>query len=322
MSAPLQNWQGNKAFSREVPRLQIAWDSTSLGTLKACPRKYEYTMILGRQPRDTSPHLIFGGHYHKALEIYDHEKSKGASHEAAQREAVRYCFTGTVTRKPDGRFKIWFSDEPGKTRRTLVRSIIWYLEHFKNDPLQTIQLSNGKPAVELSFRFDTGVETAAGESYLLCGHIDRLVSSDGNVHVLDRKTTKAAITPKTFQAYGTDGQMSLYDFAASVIWSVPVKGVILDIAQILVTMTRFRRGFTHRTPGHREEFFRTTMHHIKMAESFAEAEFWPMNDMSCQNYGGCPFREICTKGPETRAKWLKSLTKPRRWDPLEVRGDV
>ena len=58
----------NSAFSKSLPGLQIAWDSTSLGTLKECPRKYQYSIMLGKQPREISVHLTFGLYYHAALE--------------------------------------------------------------------------------------------------------------------------------------------------------------------------------------------------------------------------------------------------------------
>ena len=89
------NFENNSSFHASVPMLQVAWDSTSLGTFKECPYKYYLTMILGRVPRDESVHLTFGAHYHKALEIYDHNRSQGKDHTAAQLEAVRYCYTAT-----------------------------------------------------------------------------------------------------------------------------------------------------------------------------------------------------------------------------------
>ena len=39
-----------------------------------------------------------------------------------------------------------------KTRFTLLRSVVWYLEQFENDPCETVILADGRPAVELSFR--------------------------------------------------------------------------------------------------------------------------------------------------------------------------
>lgn len=323
MEKPLtSNVEGNSSFSKLMPNLQIAWDSTSLGTFKECPRKYYYTMVLGRQPRAENVHLIFGAHYHKALELYDHIKSAGGDHADGLDAAVRYCYEATVERAPGGGFRPWLSDDPNKNRFTLMRSVVWYLEQFADDPLQTIQLDNGKPAVELSFRYDSGIQSPSGENFWICGHIDRLVEMDGNIHVLDRKTTKQTITHKTFAGYSPDNQMSLYDFSANVVYSADVKSIILDVAQVAVTFTRFQRGHTHRTPKAREEWFQNTSQWLWLAGVCAEQEFWPMNDKSCGNYGGCSFREVCSKGPETRETWLRQLTKPRIWDPLKVRGDI
>ena len=58
-------------FSPTIPGLQLAWDSTSLGVFKRCPREYYFTIILGWVPRTTSVHLTFGIMLHKAREIYE-----------------------------------------------------------------------------------------------------------------------------------------------------------------------------------------------------------------------------------------------------------
>lgn len=316
------NAEGNTSFSREVPLLQIAWDSTSLGTLKECPRKYQYTMVLGRQPRAESVHLVFGGHYHKALEVYDHMKSQGADHSTAQDYALRYCMEATVERNGES-WRPWNSDDGYKNRWTLARTVMWYLEQFKDDPLITIQLANGKPAVELSFRYEVDLVAPDGQQFMLCGHIDRLVEdAGGEVFVLDRKTSKNTISADTFKHYSPDNQMGLYDFSAPIVWNVPVQGVIIDAAQIAVTFSRFLRGTIRKKQSQRDEWYRDALFYLQLAAKFAEQEYWPMNDKSCGNYGGCPFREICAKPESTRELWLKQTTKRRDWDPLKVRGDI
>lgn len=319
------NYQGNSSFSNDNPMLQVAWDSTSLGYLKECPRKYYYMMVLGRQPREESVHLTFGLHYHKALEIYDHARSQGLPHDEAQLAAVKYCYEATVVRLGTAgkAWRPWISDDPNKNRFTLMRSVVWYLEQFANDPLATIQLSNGKPAVELSFRFETDIPIPyQSGNFMLCGHIDRLVEMDGQTFFLDRKTTKHTLTSDTFAKFTPDNQMSLYDFSSSVVWKVPVKGGILDAAQVGATFSRFSRGFLPRTAGSRAEWYRDLGYWLAQAAGFADAGYWPMNDKSCGNYGGCPFRTLCSKSPEVRDQWLNALTVARLWDPLSVRGDV
>lgn len=322
MTAATFNYQNNLAFSSELPMLQIAWDSTSLGYLKECPRKYYYEMILGRAPRGENVHFVFGGHYHKALEIYDHAKSAGADHADATDAALNYCLTETVVRDANG-WRPWSSDDANKNRLTLVRSVLWYLEHFADDPLETVQLANGKPAVELSFRFEIDLEAPTGEQYLLCGHLDRLVQDQsGTLYVLDRKTSKNTISASSFRNYKPDNQMGLYDFAAPIVYSVPVAGVLIDLAQIGATFTRFLRAPIHRDSQMKDEWYRDTLYYLQLAARFAEQEYWPMNDKSCGNYGGCPFRDICAKSPATREKWLMGLTTTREWDPMKVRGSI
>lgn len=41
-------------------KIQYAWDSTSIGYLKTCPRLYQYTIIEGWQSKGESLHLRFG----------------------------------------------------------------------------------------------------------------------------------------------------------------------------------------------------------------------------------------------------------------------
>jgi hypothetical protein len=65
----------------EGTQLQFAWDSTSLGYLKECPRKYFYTIVEGWRGKGQSVHLEFGGLYHKALEEYDKLRAREDPHD-------------------------------------------------------------------------------------------------------------------------------------------------------------------------------------------------------------------------------------------------
>jgi hypothetical protein len=320
------NSENNSSFSSDIPNLQIAWDSTSLGTFKECAYKYYLTMVLGRVTHGDNVHLTFGAHYHKALEIYDHHKSMGSDHDTATLAAVKYCYEATVVRLPGGGWRPWNSEDSNKNRFTLMRTVVWYLEQFAEDPLETIQLPQPdgtfKPAVELSFRYESNIPSPDGGNFWICGHIDRLVRMDDEVRFLDRKTSKNTLGPDTFAKFSPDNQMSLYDFSGPIIWKGDVKGGIIDAAQVAVTFSKFQRGFLRRTPGQREEWYKATHYWLTQAGEAAVNNYWPMNDKSCGNYGGCPFRPLCAKGPETRQAWINGLTKPRIWDPLKVRGDI
>lgn len=328
-------------------RIQFAWDSTSLGWLKECPRKYQYSMIEGWRSRSESVHLKYGQLYHSALETYDKYRAfePERSHDDAVENAVweallqtweypdEWDYRKANPAPPSGPGKPWLSDHPAKTRETLIRSIIWYLDHFKDDQAKTVILENGKPAVELSFRMELdfepnhvarqqGIDGGMGYSpqpYLLCGHLDRVVNYLDGAYVMDRKTSGSTIGSSYFDQYNPDNQMSLYSLAAKVIYQTPVKGVIIDAVQIAVGFSRFSRGFTHRTDSQLEEWLADCKTWFVLAEQYAVAGHWPINDKSCHHFGGCVFRKVCSKSPEVREKFLETDFVKRPWNPLEVR---
>lgn len=294
-------------------QIQFAWDSTSLGLLKECPRKYFLSIIEHWRPRAPSVHLEFGQLYHKALEIYDHLRFDGMSHREAEHASIKWLLVASWP---------WPYEDRNKSRMSLVRTVVWYLEHFKDDPAQTIRLENGKPAVELSFRFPLDIWASDDQPYLLSGHLDRLAEFNSRKWVLDRKTSKQAFSYNYSDKYSPDNQMSLYRLAGEMAFGVPIAGIIIDGAEIGVNFSRFQRFEIHRTKESLAEWLVETKFYIQLARQFAESNFWPMNDKSCGNYGGCQFRGICSKPPSIRGQWLAADFKREMWDPLSVRGDI
>jgi hypothetical protein len=78
-----------------------------------------------------------------------------------------------------------------------------------------------------------------------------------------------------------------------------------------------------RTKNQREEWLFEIQFWINQAEQFARNNYWPMNDKSCGNYGGCAFQGVCSRDPSVRDKFLKHGNYiTRRWNPLDNRGDI
>lgn len=308
-----------QAFTAD--NIQFAWDSTSIKAAEECLYKYKLTLIDGWQPRSLSVHLLFGAHYATALEHYHKHKADGKEHEEALRAVVLETLINTWEHEEDedgnplpGTGKPVEFIDPAKTRENLLRTIIWYLEHFEDDPTKTIHLSDGSAGVEYTFALPVD------DDIIFTGHLDRLVEYGGGPYVQDQKTTKATITPRYFEGFSPDTQMSMYAFAGQAILGNPVKGVIIDAAQIAVGFTRFERGFAFRTDSILNEWYDHTMFHIETARKAARENYFPMNRSSCGNYGGCPFRSICSRDPAVRPQFLEGdfEVKPR-WDPLKSR---
>jgi len=295
--------------------VQYAWDSTSLGLLKTCPRKYQLSMVLNWQPKERSYHLVFGILYHSAIELYLKTKALGGDHEHSVRVSVRQCLIDSFGYKPGEKKS---GPDNAKTRENLIRTLVWYFEHYRDHPAKTVVLSNGRPAVELSFRFEIG------HDLMLSGHLDHIVKfGDGN-YVEDHKTTASTVTGASaryfFAGFNPDNQMTLYSTAAMIAFNTPVKGVIIDAAQIAVGFSAFARDMTHRSEAQIREFLHGVVEYRRMAENFHRQGFWPMNETACGNYGGCAFRDICSKSPQVRERFLRTeFTQDKPWNPLEPR---
>lgn len=293
----------------------FAFDSTMIKNAQKCFRYFQYKHIEGWEPHRKSVHLLFGGHYATALEHFHKHVALGLSREDALIEVVwetlkaTWEIVGSRDGVPIG--KPWDSMDNAKTRDTLIRSIIWYVDTFEDEHTKTVILADGTAAVEYSFKLEVD------DGFILCGHIDRLCEISGDVYVMDQKTTGSTITPRFFDQFSPDTQMSLYTFAGKAIFDIPVKGVVIDGAQIAVGFTRFERGFSFRTEAQLDEWYDDTLDWLhRINDAVREARF-PMNPASCGNYGGCEFRHVCSKSPEVRNLFLKADFKPGWvWDPL------
>lgn len=302
--------------------VQFAWDSTSLGYLKVCPRLYQYHMIEGWQSREESVHLRFGIELHRAMQNYDLEIAAGIKHDDALHDVVRELLLSC---------RDWDPDHKTKRPPNLIRAVIWYLDQFKDDPAKTYIRSDGKPAVEQSFRFELGFGPQAGSHagneepfpapipYLLCGHLDKVVTYNGDLFAKDYKTT--------YSFYGKvwepDNQMTLYTLASKIVLEAPIRGVMIDMFKITEDGAEFKREFTHRTEDQLQEWLGDLRYWLTLAEQYAVNNYWPMNDLSCSMYGGCRFRNVCSKSPGVRERFLEAdfvkLPPEKRWNPLATR---
>lgn len=312
----MSNITDNSSFDGQV---QHGWDATSLTLSFTCLRKYYYTNILGIRSKKQSVHLWFGGLYAKALEEFYKFRANGATIDEALHRVVKDTLVASwdfEAGTPPA-----FDDPGAKTRMNLIRTIVWYVDQYadeSDDGIRTYHLENGKPAVELSFTFDVDGE------FLLCGHLDRVVLfGEQNKYIMDQKTSKSTIGPYYFSNFDLDNQMSMYSLAGEHVLDTPIKGVIIDAAQIAVGFSRFERGITTRSKDQLTEWLETAKFQISFTQQIAakatEEQHWPMNLTACGNYGGCEFKGLCCKSPAVRNNYIKSDFRAHRWDPLKAR---
>lgn len=342
-SAPLPQ---RLSFSKVNPKLQLAHDSTSIKAGKKCWRYYEYNIIEGYVPRsrllseaaydeemeDADPnapvevespftanaHIIFGWLFHAATELYDQYIARGHDHQAAQLAGLEALIVNTydyINKKP------WTSDISQKCRNTLLRTFVLYTDRFEHANLQTVILSNGKAAVELSFRFEPGIRTTlTDEEIILCGHIDVIKIWNIEDWILDKKTTRFMLDDSYFAQYNPDIQVSVYTIAGKVAFHREVKGFIIDAMQVLVGGTRFRRREIYVEEEQLEEFLRMFRRYIRDLEQCIRDNFFPQNSEAC-GFGTmrCRYHGVCAAKPEARDELLRNYFTRRIWDPLMPR---
>jgi hypothetical protein len=301
---------------------QWVWDSTSIKRTETCLRKYQYEALEGWRSPYRSVHLWFGGLYASALEHFHKHMAEGKSYDEALVEVVAEAMINSWDHELNeqgeravGTGAAATFDNNVKTRETLIRSIIWYLENFREDYFQTFITNTGAAAVEFTFKIDVD------NGLMFSGHIDRLcVDPGGDIFVHDQKTTTATLGPHYFNQFKPDSQFSMYTFAGKMIYNAPVKGVIIDAAQVAVGFTRYARSPTFRMDDELEEWYSETMYRIEEVHRAVERNYFPRNPASCNNYGGCPYRQVCSRPLHVRENFLEaSFVRGERWEPLANR---
>lgn len=296
------------AWDGDVPTVL---DSTMMNAFLKCPRYFQLSVLEGWKPKEQSIHLIFGGHFASALELFFLNHSAGVEYEENVRLVVRHVLIQSWDAEED---RPWASHDSKKNRANLIRTVIWYLEFWKDEPTEVVTLPNGQPAVELSVKFELTPEV------LYSCHIDRLVTFKDITYVMDQKTTGGTMSPKYFSRFKPDIQMGGYLVASQVALDIPAQGVLIDAAQIAVNFTRFGRGFISYPDKLIADWYSQMKVWSTMIRQMSEQQVFPMNPGSCLKYGedhACDFYEVCTTLPSLRKNVLKSnFVKGNRWDPI------
>lgn len=307
--------------------VQFAWDATSISAAQTCLRYYQYTIIEGWRGNMENEHLRFGKHFATALEHYHKHVAAGMDWLEALHEVVAEALRDTWDRDmrpesppedPTLRDPVgapWVSTHASKNRENLIRSIVWYIDEFHEaDKIKTKILTDGTPAMEHSFVLPVD------NDIVFTGHLDRVGEYEGDDLIIDNKSTQHTITPYWFEQFKPHTQFSMYTFAGKAIFNLPIKGVLIDGAQIAVGFTRFARATSFRTEGELNEWYDDAHFWIAQAQKATLDNYFPMNPASCSNYGGCRFRGVCSKSPGLRENFLKaSFNQKDPWDPLVAR---
>lgn len=298
-------------------------DNSSLEYFSTCARSAEYYLLDRREGvRGKSP-LIFGGAIHAALEARYRSFGRGIRGiEGEVMEVVQKSLDSFFTKTP------LISNDHRTPQR--AADVLWkYLCFYEEEPFSIVSGESG-PIIERYFEVPLGeVEFNAffeGRFHktlriLWCGRIDLCVEMEGQVFILDHKTSYMR-GESFFANFINSGQMLGYTYAMSKILRSPVAGLFLNALFIRKpTKTGVAEEFERQrflySLDRVAEWQHNTLTLVSDFLSHLSRGFFPMHSPACVGkFGQCQYLETCMMPPEQRATMLASnFYRPVTWTP-------
>lgn len=268
---------------------QMIWDASSLDSALQCPRLYRNSVVRKlRWRHGTKQSTTWGSAYHKGQEIFHENLCKDETRDFALEAAI---YGAIEYGRENG---ILDSEDNARTLDTLARSLVWYEDRYRNDPLSTYVFPDGTPGLE--FRFEVPIP---GTNKRLSGRVDRLVHFEGQIYPLDFKSTEKALNEFYFRQFKPNIQGMVYPWALRQFFDAPIPGLIIDACQTGVTFNRFERSTFYYSDWELEEFEENLKRWVIQFEQYALENYFPKNPTAClaKSASGCIFLKACCEGP-------------------------
>ena len=269
-------------------------NSSSADIIHTCRKKAYYALNLGVRPKTESTALMFGSALHSGLEaFYASEASKRDFDAVIDAFVARAAATKLVELPEDDKRSI-------KNGKKILAA---YWKTYSDDPWVTVFDKTG-PLVERSFEYKADYY----EGLYIHGQIDAILrnTETGEVVVVDHKTSSSLGTD-FMNRIKPNLQFSAYAWAANKM-GLKVSRVMVNGIQVAKTKTDLVRVFTERTVADFKEMEETFFEARRLYDYSATYNVWPLNSLACSNWGGCPYKEVCSLPPQYRDNALEVLS--------------
>ena len=305
------------------------FDFTSLDTFQTCRKKYYYRMVKNLVPNTVAPALEFGKAIHLALEAY---YKNGCNLEMALD-----AFTHN------------YADREGDDRRTIengIKVLRGYAEVYKNEPFKVIDtevgfavpISNMVTEEDNVTRCNTcGMAVDGTEqkecpgcltpySIILCGRLDALVDWDGQLYVLEHKTS-SSLGMNYFKQFEINMQVDGYVYAATELTGRQCLGAVINVLEVWKDVKKptaktktleehYARDPQGRSVYELDEYKKDVPRIVRdLLEAERTGNFY-RNKRSCFSYNyKCPYWDICKYGEND--KLIARDFKEEKWEPYK-----
>lgn len=150
------------------------------------------------------------------------------------------------------------------------------------------------------------------------GKMDQIIDWNGNLWVRDWKTSGWKPSGGWDKKFNPDHQFSGYTWAAKQLSGRRVQGVIIDIVYNIKTKgPEFHPTMASRSQDDIDNWLEWIEFEYALYRRSEKTGIWPMRTTSCDNWGGCYYRQACNEASWfSIEQWLQERTKYSVWDPM------
>lgn len=148
------------------------------------------------------------------------------------------------------------------------------------------------------------------------------VSAADHLYITDNYIPTHNTTGKTLgqfyiDQFTPDNQFTGYTWAGKTILHSPIRGGIVDAAQIAVGFTRFARFFVSRGEDEIDEWISDVKETVRRTQEYTARGSFPRNRTACFN---CEYRKLCSVPPRMRETFMQSdYHLAEHWEPAVPR---
>lgn len=293
------------------PAFPQVFDSTLIRDFRSCPHKFFLGRILGLRKNAPSIHLHAGKVFAKGQEVY--RMTYYSSKTPDTNHAMCRALVAMVMEWGDEDYWIGHA-------KSLPNIILAVEASFDEYPCATDLINphmvDGKPAVEFNFVLPIPglFHPETGEPILYTGRFDMLAEYGGMLYVEDDKTA-TSLGAAWLKQWDLRSQFTSYCWGARS-YGKDVVGAIIRGTGLLKTKFTFMQAIQTRREWEIDRWLIQTQRDIRRMEVLWREGYWDYNlDDSCNDYGGCDFKFLCTRQhPE---QWIEPEYKVEFWNPLE-----
>jgi len=262
------------------------------------------------KPKAESVHLIAGGAFAAGVEAA--RKAYFVNHLPCE-ECVQLGLKELMLKYGD--FEC--PPESAKSMERTCGALEYYFTQYTlgEDGMTPVVFSNGDLGIELAFAEPLQYpHPITGDPILYTGRADAVMNFAGGAYVVDEKTT-TQLGASWGRQWTLRSQFTGYQWACAK-RGVKAAGTVIRGVSILKTKYDTLQVLTDRHPWEIDRWEDQLYKDLRRMEKCWRDGYWDYNlDHSCNDYAGCPFRDLVCKSQDPEP-WLELYFEKRVWDPL------